>query len=75
MGALATAKKEELQKAIDDELELGGEGLAEEDLYLLEINLDDLVTMSGEDQTCWLMAIQATRVRRTLQQATATEAI
>jgi hypothetical protein len=75
LGALATAKKEELQKAIDDELELGGEGLAEEDLYLLEINLDDLVTMSGEDQTSWLMAIRAARVRRTLQQATATEAI
>ncbi|KAL3776867.1 hypothetical protein ACHAWO_000595 [Cyclotella atomus] len=75
MKALATAKKEELQKAIDDELELGGEGLAEEDLYLLEINLDDLVTMSGEDQTSWLMAIRAARVRRTLQQATATEAI
>jgi hypothetical protein len=39
-GALATSKKEELQKAIEDELALGGAGLAEEDLYLLEINLD-----------------------------------
>jgi hypothetical protein len=50
-GALAIAKKEELQKAIEDELELGGEGLAEEDMHLLEINLDDLATTSGEDQT------------------------
>jgi hypothetical protein len=56
-GSLATTKKEELQKAIEDELELGGEGLVEEDLYLLEINLDDLATTSGEDQTYWLLAI------------------
>jgi hypothetical protein len=66
-GSLATAKKEELQKAIEDELELGGEGLAEEDLYLLEINLDDLATTSGEDQTYWLLAIRAARVWRSLQ--------
>lgn len=33
-SALTTPKKEELQKAIEDELALGGEGLAEEDLYL-----------------------------------------
>jgi hypothetical protein len=67
-GALATAKKEELQKAIEDELELGGEGLAEEDMYLLEINLDDLTTTSGEDQTYWLLAIRAARAWRALQQ-------
>lgn len=66
-GALATAKKEELQKAIEDELELGGDGLAEEDLYLLEINLDDLATTSGEDQTYWLLAIRAARAWRLLQ--------
>jgi hypothetical protein len=67
-GALATAKKEELQKAIEDEIELGGEGLAEEDMYLLEINLDDLATTSGEDQTYWLLAIRAARAWRSLQQ-------
>jgi hypothetical protein len=72
-GALATARKEELQKAIEDELELGGEGLAEEDLYLLEINLDDLETTSGEDQTYWLLAIRAAREWRKLQQAAANE--
>jgi hypothetical protein len=66
-GALATAKKEELQKAIEDELALGGAGLAEEDLYLLEINLDDLATSSGEDQTYWLLAIRAAREWRKLQ--------
>jgi hypothetical protein len=43
LGMVAKERKEELQKAIKDELELGGEGFAEEDLYLLlEINLDYL---------------------------------
>jgi hypothetical protein len=68
-GPLAIAKKEELQKAIEDELELGGKCLAEDDMYLLEINLDDLATTSGEDQTYWLLAIRAARVWRALQQA------
>jgi hypothetical protein len=72
-GALATAKKEELQRAIEDELALGGEGLAEEDLYLLEINLEDLATTSGEDQTYWLLAIQAARAWRSLQRQRQTE--
>ena len=72
-GTLATAKKEGLQKAIEDELELGGEGLAEEDMYLLEINLDDLATMSGEDQTYWLLAIRAAQAWRALQQANISE--
>ena len=67
------AKKEKLQNAIEDELKLGGEGLAEEDLYLLDINLDDLATTSGEDQTYWLLAIHAARAWRTLQQAATTE--
>jgi hypothetical protein len=68
-GALATAKKEEPQKAIEGKIELGGKGLAEEDMNLLEINLDDLATTSGEDQTYWLLAIMAVRAWRTLQQA------
>ena len=49
--SIATAKKEELQQVIKDELALGGKGLADKDLYLLEINLGDLDTTSGEDQT------------------------
>ena len=60
-GLLATQRKEELQKAIEDQLSLGGEGLAEEDKYLLEINLEDLETTSGETQTYWLLALMAAR--------------
>jgi hypothetical protein len=36
--------------ALEDQLELGEEGLEEDDRFLLEINLDELDTSSGEDQ-------------------------
>ena len=55
--------------AIEDQLELGGEGLDEQDRYLLEINLEDLETTTGEDQTYWLLAIQAARESRLLRLA------
>ena len=66
MGVNATLRKEELQSLIEDQLELGEEGLEEEDKYLLEINLDDLTTTSGETQTYWLLAIRAAREARIL---------
>ena len=52
------------------QLDLGGEGMAEEDKYLLEINLDELDSTSGEAQEYWLLAIQAAResMRLRLQQ-------
>ena len=60
-GSLATAKKEELQRLIEEQLAMGEESLEEEDRYLLEVNLEDLETTSGESQTYWLLAIQAAR--------------
>jgi len=60
-GTHATARKEEIKKFIEDQLELGEEGLAEQDLFLLEINLGDLETSSGEDQHYWLLQIEAAR--------------
>ena len=68
MGVNATLKKEELQQLIEDDLELGEEGLEDEDKYLLEINMDDLATASGETQTYWLLAIRAARDARVLQE-------
>jgi hypothetical protein len=62
-----TRRKEEMRKALEDQLELGEEGLGEEDRFLLEINLDDLDTSSGEDQTYWLLALEAARVARQLR--------
>ena len=66
-GTLATKRKEELKDAILDQLYIGEEGLAEEDKYLLEINLEDLETTSGIKQHYWLLAIRAARMWQELQ--------
>lgn len=42
-------------------MEIGEEGLAREDKYLLDINLDGLDNSAGEDQMVWLLALQAAR--------------
>ena len=49
-GFHATLRKEELQKEIEYQIQLGGEGLAEGDKYLLEINLEDMESTSEEGQ-------------------------
>ena len=66
-GTNATSRKEELQRLIKEQLDLGGDGLEEKDKYLLEINLEDLATTSGETQTYWLLAIRAARDGRRLR--------
>ena len=56
-------------------MELGGAGLDEQDRYLLEINLEDLETSTGEYQYYWLIEIRATRadwILRRRQQEIAT---
>mmetsp|Transcript_18843 Transcript_18843/g.32139 ORF Transcript_18843/g.32139 Transcript_18843/m.32139 type:complete len:87 (-) Transcript_18843:203-463(-) len=45
-GMLALERKEDLQIAIEEQQEMGLDGLSEEDRYLMEINLDDLETTS-----------------------------
>jgi hypothetical protein len=60
-GTLVTAHKKEMMKEIEHQLELGEEGLAEEDKFLLECNFDELATTSGEQQEYWILAIQAER--------------
>ena len=49
-GLHAMRRKEDSQKEIEDQIQMGGEGLAEDDKYLLEINLEDMDTKSGERQ-------------------------
>ena len=49
-GLKAAERKEELQREIEDQIELGGAGLDKQYRYLLEINLEDLETLTGEDQ-------------------------
>ena len=53
------AHKDDLLKEIDHQLSLGSEGLAEGDRFFLECNFNELVTTNGEQQECWLLAIQA----------------
>ena len=60
-GVAATARKEEIQQFIEDQIELGEEGLEASDYYLLGVNLEDLETTSGEEQHYWLLQIQAAR--------------
>ena len=60
-GMLALERKEDLQIAIEEQQEMGCEGLEEEDMYLMEINLDDLETTCGETQAYWLLAVKAAR--------------
>jgi hypothetical protein len=48
-------------KEIEHQLDLGEEGLAEEDTFLLECNFDELATTNGEQQEYWILAIQAAR--------------
>ena len=38
-----------------------GEELAKDDNYLLDINLEDMETTSGEKQEHWILVIQAAR--------------
>ena len=72
-GDLATQRKEEVRTVLLDQLERGEGGLDDEDKFLLEINLDELDTSSGEDQTYWLMALEAARDARALRMQQAAE--
>ena len=69
-GTLATKKKEEIQLWIEDQIELGEEGLDEKDHYLLEVNLEDLETTSGEEHHYWLLQIKHVRRRHRLREET-----
>jgi hypothetical protein len=53
------ARKEEIQREIERQLELGTEDLMDVDQYSAEIDTDDLENGSGERQEYWLLAICA----------------
>ena len=46
----------EIGREIEHQILLGGTGLDKQDRYLLEINVEDLESSSGEDQYYWLLA-------------------
>ena len=60
-GAHAVRRKEEIRDEIQMQFDLGGEGIADKDKYLLEINLDDLDNTTGDTQEYWLLSIRAAR--------------
>ena len=60
-GVLISAHKADLLKEIKHQLPLGSDDLAEEDRFLLECNIDDITSTSGEAQGYWLLRIQAAR--------------
>jgi len=74
-GENAEKRKSEIRRELEYQLELGGEGLAEEDQYLLEINLDSIDQSTGEDQLYWLLALQTARKAWQLRQARRTAAL
>ncbi len=69
-GTLTTKKKEEIKRWIEDKIELGKEGPKEKDRYLLEVNLEDLETTSGEEHHYWLLHIEHVRRRHRLREET-----
>jgi hypothetical protein len=65
-GTQITLRKEAIQKEIEEQMERGGDGLLEEDQWMLEVNLGDLENTSGEKETYWLLAIKTARMAATL---------
>ena len=60
-GTLISAHKEELLSKIQEQLDIGSDGLDEQDQFLLECNFNELATTGGENKEHWLLAIQAAR--------------
>ncbi len=60
-------RKEQLLLEIEGQLEMGDD-LLPEDQYLMEINLGDIDSLSGDGHEYWLLAIKAARVAKTLSQ-------
>lgn len=59
--------KQQIRDEIRQQLELGGEGLSDEDQYLLEINLNNMEGTAGKKEEYWLLAIRAARVAKQLR--------
>ena len=60
-GMQATLRKEEIQHKIEEQMEMGSNGLLDKDLWMMEVNLRDLETTSGEQEKYWLVASRAAR--------------
>lgn len=65
-GLIATKGKEQLLQEIEAQMELGGEGLEEQDKWMLEVNLPAMDQSTGEKESYWLLAIRTARERHHL---------
>ena len=66
-GRIRTQRKEEILQELETQL-ANADGLSDEDQYLLEINVGDMSTCSGEEQEYWMLAIRAARRAKTLRE-------
>ena len=64
-GQINRQRKEQILRDIEEQLENEDE-LAPEDTYLLEINIGDMDSSSGDRQEYWLRAIQTARMAKQL---------
>eukprot|EP00956_Cyclotella_meneghiniana_P010714 scaffold14988_cov36-Cyclotella_meneghiniana.AAC.1 len=62
-GFYAVKGRERLQRAVEEQQELGETNLREEDKWLLEVNLSDLDESSGVREAYWVLAIEMARKR------------
>ena len=68
-GAIATTRKEAIQKEIEAQQEMGiGDDWERDDRYLAEVNLNNLESTSGNNQEYWLLAIRTAREAAKLRQ-------
>ncbi len=58
-GTQVTLQKEEIQQKIEEQMELGKAGLLKEDHWMVEVNLGDMETTSGEREEYWLLVTRA----------------
>ncbi len=65
-GTRATLRKEEIQRDIEEQMEMGRTGLLKEDHWMVEVNLGDMENSSGEREEYWLLAIRAAQEAATL---------
>ena len=58
-GTKVLAKQETLMREIENLLDTGVEGVAEEDRWMLEIDQESLLSYSVEDKQFWINAVTA----------------
>jgi len=73
-GILAIQWKKRIMDEVEYQQELGGDGLREEDQWLLEVNLGDLEHSNGEREAYWVLAIGTAREHHRILQRRRTAA-